>query len=152
MFTLPHIMAPKFMIQLPIRKCRTHMLFLRLTCNDGGYLKLGITISMHRNTTGSPIKLAVTSTNKRFLKNTCYWILQRGYVIRTFYVETNQEKHRWVAKTNTSNLSICRLDNSRFYYQKLLCGYGRSRDEIWTRNEIEIGSDNHEVTFAKNSP
>ena len=53
-FTLPHIMAPEFASQ----KCRTHGQRQR-EC-----LKLGIAVSMHRNTGECLIRFAVTSTNK----------------------------------------------------------------------------------------
>ena len=43
-FTLPHIMAPKFASQLPIKKRRAHVQRQR-EC-----LKLGIAVSMHGNT------------------------------------------------------------------------------------------------------
>ena len=56
-FTLPHIISPKFTSQLPIRKHRTHV-WRHREC-----LKPAIAVSMHGNTAERLIRFAVTSTN-----------------------------------------------------------------------------------------
>ena len=103
MFTLPHIIAPKFTSQLLIRKCRTHVKHQR------EYLKLRIAVLMHGTTGEHLLTFPVTCSNtwkKSMLLSFAAWRCLCN--LRW----TPHKKCWWVAKTNTSKLLICWLKNS----------------------------------------
>ena len=106
-FSLPHIMAPKFANQLPIRN-------VGRTCNGSG--NVWNWESRYRCTG----KLENTAPHKircdNFFLNFVAW---RCYPCNLCW--NHPEKSWWDAKTNASKRLVCWLENSRFQFQKSLC-------------------------------
>ena len=115
-YTLPHIMVPKFASQLPIRKCRTNVQRQR-KC-------LKLNARAHRRTPHTSRCDNYWHFCKGMLLNFAAW---RCY---PFSLRRNlQDKRWWVAKTSASKLLVCWLENSRFHFQLCKCCW--SRDKIW---------------------
>ena len=116
-FTLPHIMAPKFANQLPIRN-------VGRTCNDSGNVWNWESRSRCTGTleNTAPHKIRCNIYIFNFAAWRCYACNLR---------RNHPEKCRWVAKTIASKRLVCWLENSCFQFQKLLCKWGWSHDKIW---------------------
>ena len=132
-FTLPHIVAPLFTNQLPIRN-------VERTCNGS------------RNVWNSESRCTGTLENAAPHKICCdnFWLYFAAWKCYPCNLRQNhQEKGWWLAKTNTSELLVGWLENSRVHFQKLLCKCSWSRDKIWPQKKIKKISGNYEVTFAR---
>ena len=116
-FTLPHIMAPKFANQLPIRN-------VGRTCNGSGNVWNWESRSRCAGTLENTAPHKIRCDN--FFLNFAVW---RCYVCNLR--RNHPEKRRWVAKTKASKRLVCWLKNLRFQFQKLLCKWGWSHDKIW---------------------
>ena len=119
-FTLPHIIAPKFASQLLIRN-------VGRACNGSGNIWNWESRSRCpgtlQNAVPHKIRCAIFfNMLLNFAAWTCYPCNLR---------RIHQEKRGWDAKTNAWKLLICWLENSRFHIQKLLCKCDSSRDKIW---------------------
>ena len=79
-FTLTHIMAPKFASQLLIRN-------VGRTCNGSGHVWNWESRSRCTGTLENAAPHKIRCDN---LFNICYWILQRGDVIHLIYIETTK--------------------------------------------------------------
>ena len=116
-FTLPHIMAPKFANQLPIRN-------VGRTCNGSGDVWNWESRSRCTGTLENTALQKIRCDNFFFL-----FAAWRCYACNLR--RNHPEKRRWVAKTNASKRLVCWLENLRFQFQKLLCKWGWSHDKIW---------------------
>ena len=116
-FTLPHIMVPKFANQLPIRN-------VGRTCNGSGnfwnWESRSRCTEALENT--APHKIRCDNLFLNFAAWRCYACNLR---------RNHPEKRRWVAKTNASKRLVCWLENSCLQFQKLLHKWGWSHDKIW---------------------
>ena len=116
-FILPHIMAPKFANQLPIRN-------VGRTCNGSGNVWNWESRSRCTGTLENTVPHKIRCDN--FFLN---FAACRYYACNLR--RNHPEKRGWVTKTNASKRLVCWLENSRFQCQKLLCKWGWSHDEIW---------------------
>ena len=140
-FTLPHIMVPKFARQLLIRKVACLCNYSRNVWNWESWSRCTRTLE-----NATPYKIYCDN-----FFNICYSNLQRGFVIRAIYVET--------AKTNADELwkpmhQSFWFADLRIWVSSFRNCYANAADHMTKsdlKNKIQNNSGDYEVTFARNS-